>query len=198
MLAVSTICFKSGWPCIVLLLHPHWFCNTVFTLQANKLITTLPCIRLGPLKIFCVKIRSLFVKEYKSHSKVSQSVMSWTVESEQHKQHTTILSLINDVVERQYRYCNCVPCDLCHDITFLNFSVPQKPVYSDQTFFLCEHLACKTNCAPAEQQSCSHSPLFLKLIALLSNLLAIPSVALWWNFDSKDQRKSAEQIRLHI
>ena len=44
---------------------------------------------------------------------------------------------------------------------FLNSSVPRKPVYSDQTYFLCERQACETNfgfvLAPKEAQLLSQT-----------------------------------------
>jgi len=30
------------------------------------------------------------------------------------------------------------PCHICHDVLFLNSTMPWKPVYSDQTFVFCE------------------------------------------------------------
>ena len=51
-----------------------------------------------------------------------------------------------DHKNRVFRYLKqcIIPCDLCYDVTFLNSSIPQKPVCSVKTFFLCEHPVCKT------------------------------------------------------
>jgi len=46
----------------------------------------------------------------------------------------------------RYRYLKqyIILCDLCYVGTFSNFSMLQKRVCSVKTFFLCEHLVCKT------------------------------------------------------
>ena len=76
-------------------------------------------------------------------TRMNLRVTSLTVISEQHKQHTTFSwwsSLQNACIDT---VIVLLPHNL-HDVTFLNSSMQQKPVYSDQMFFLCECLARET------------------------------------------------------
>ena len=64
----------------------------------------------------------------------------------------------------QTLYVVVLPRDLFHDNTFLNFSVPQKPVHSDQMFFLNQHLAYKSRYLPVVY---SESGLTAKCLGLI-------------------------------
>ena len=73
--------------------------------------------------------------------------MAKTIESEpeQFKHQNSVLLYPNteDHKNQAFRYLKQYII-LCYDVTFLNFSMPQKTVCSVQTFFLCEHLVYKT------------------------------------------------------
>jgi len=76
--------------------------------------------------------------------------MAKTIESEpeQFKHQNSVLFYPNteDHKNQAFRYLKqyIIVCDLCYDVTLLNSSMPQKPVCSAKTFFLCEHPVCKT------------------------------------------------------
>ena len=55
---------------------------------------------------------------------------------------TTLWLKQNQVLRYPKQYI--IPCDLCYDVTFLNSSMPQKPVCSVKIFFLCKHPVYKT------------------------------------------------------
>ena len=80
----------------------------------------------------------------------SHGVNGKTIESEpeQFKHQNSVLLYPNteDHKNQAFRYLKqyIILCDLCYDVTFLNSSMPQKPVCSVKTFFLCEHSVCKT------------------------------------------------------
>ena len=76
--------------------------------------------------------------------------MAKTIESEpeQFKHQNSVLLYPNteDHKNQAFRYLRqyIILCDLCYVVTFLNSSMPQKPVRSVKTFFLCEHPVYKT------------------------------------------------------
>ena len=76
--------------------------------------------------------------------------MAKTIESEpeQFTLQNSVLLYPNteDHKNQAFRYLKqyIILCDLCYDVTFLNSSMPQKPVCSVKTLFLCEHPVCKT------------------------------------------------------
>ena len=76
--------------------------------------------------------------------------MAKTIESEPeqftHQNSVLLYPNTEDHQNQVFRYLKqyIIPCDLCYDVTFLNSSMPQKPVCSVKTFFLCEHLVYKT------------------------------------------------------